>query len=233
MNGLKTILRMFVVGILLGALVLLWVSPGALNSDGPPAPGAVSALVGILLAATVLTLLSKRIIHWPLGNRRMRGLAGVIMAAIALMAWAREAEAQTLPGGKTEIWAFTGVPTFVASNMTTNVTCSGAPLFPGQGFSVISVGRSVTNEATAITISFEFTTNRIGDATTNWFRPRVPVTVVLTNHSGITTNRQFGFVPPSTVDGWSMVRPFSFANAATTNGWTNSWLGIGSFVVKE
>ena len=125
----------------------------------------------------------------------------------------------------TRYQSFGGFPTLVASNMTTNVTCGGVPFFRDRGIAIISVHKTVTNEATAMTLSFEFSTNRPGDSATNWFRPRIPVTVVFTNHSGILTNSQVVTIAPSTIDNMTMIRPFSWANAATTNNWTNVLVG--------
>lgn len=119
-----------------------------------------------------------------------------------------------------------GPPTFVASNMTTNVTTSPFLLFRERPVSFATVGRSVTNEATRITGFLEFSTNRPGETSTNWFRPIPPVSIVLaTNHSGITTQQLGSVVAASSLlDGFVQARFWSFVNSSTTNGWTNSAL---------
>lgn len=119
-----------------------------------------------------------------------------------------------------------GPPTFVASNMTTNVTTSPFLLFRERPVSFAWVGRSVTNEATRLTGFLEFSTNRPGETSTNWFRPIPPVSVVLgTNHSAITT-QQLGSVvaAASLLDGFVQGRFWSFVNSSTTNGLTNAAL---------
>lgn len=146
----------------------------------------------------------------------------IILSALAIFAVVAVFAQQPAP---TRYQTFGGTPSLIASNMTTNVTCGGVPMFRDRGISIISIHRTVTNEATALTVSFECSTNRPGDSSTNWFRPRAPLTAVFTNHSGTVTQYQFISIPPSSVDNFTMIRPFSFQNAATTNNWTNLLFG--------
>lgn len=137
------------------------------------------------------------------------------------------ADAQTLPA-RTQYQSFGGFPSLVASNMTTNVTCGGIPVYRDRGVSILCIQKTVTNEATALVVSFECSTNRPNDTVTNWFRPRIPLTATFTNHSGIISNWQFVYIPPSSFDNFNMIRPWAFQNTATTNGWTNILFGATS-----
>jgi hypothetical protein len=116
---------------------------------------------------------------------------------------------------------FGGAPTFVASNMTTNVTCGAAVLFRERPLTVVSAARTVTAAAAAQIVSWEFSTNRPNDTVTNWFRPPVPVTTTFTNNSVTTTNQQVVIIPASNFDNMVQARPWSFQNTGATNGWTN------------
>lgn len=142
---------------------------------------------------------------------------------LAISAACLTASAQTPVAPK--FISFGGTPSFVASNMTTNVTCGGIPLYRERGIALVSVNKTVTNQATTIVVSFELSTNKASDTVTNWFRPVPPITATLTNNSGITTNSQVVIMAGSNWDNMAQIRPFSFQNTATTNGWTNIIFG--------
>lgn len=147
-----------------------------------------------------------------------------LAAAVAAVSFGTfEARAQTPVPPK--FVSFGGTPSFVASNMTTNVTCGGIPLYRERGLALINVCKTVTNQPTTQVVSFELSTNKPNDTVTNWFRPVPPVTATFTNNSGITTNAEVVILAASNFDNMAQIRPWSFQNTASTNGWTNVLFG--------
>ena len=153
--------------------------------------------------------------------KTMKHFILLIAALLALVLVSPPASAQVVPGAKPVMSAFGGAPTFVASNMTTNVTCGAVVLQRGQGLALWTAHKTVTNQATTLVVSFELSTNAAGSTVTNWFRPTAPLTVTFTNHSGIATNYGYALIPPTSVDQAAQIRPWAFQNTATTNGWSN------------
>lgn len=153
----------------------------------------------------------------------MKTLLKLCAIAGALLCAGIEAKAQTPVGPK--YLSFGGTPSFVASNMTTNVTCGGIPLYRERGLALINYNKTVTNQPTTEVVSFELTTNKPNDTVTNWVRPVPPLTATFTNHSGILTNPQVVILAASNFDNMAQIRPWSFQNTASTNGWTNILFG--------
>ncbi len=108
----------------------------------------------------------------------------------------------------------------VCSNMTTNITCGAALCYRDRANTALATFVTVTNEATTLKVSWEYSTNRPSSTTTSWFRPMPPFTTLFTNNL-ITPVAQFVIIPPTTADNFTQIRPFSFQNTSTTNNITN------------
>jgi Tfp pilus assembly major pilin PilA len=143
---------------------------------------------------------------------KLLALVGLFTATAALAAPSPANNAIQIIGGANVIT--------VCSNMTTNITCGAALCYRDRATTALATFVTVTNEATTLKISWEYSTNRPSASSTNWFRPIPPFTTLFTNNL-ITPVAQFVIIPPTTSDNFTQIRPFSFQNTSTTNNITN------------
>lgn len=149
---------------------------------------------------------------------RFKTICALAAVALPLLCGATAARAQTPARA---VLTSLGSIGLIVSNMTTNTTSSPFVLFRERP-SVITLSAATSGADGLAPLAFlEYTTNRPGDSSTNWFRPVPPTALRFTNNSSLSTQRVAVVVPASSYDGFTMARIFSWQNPSATNNWTN------------